>query len=562
MSSPSAPVRALATVALILAVISPPAAAEEVPVEQNPARVTVYAGPVFVTQDPDLPEAAAVAVDHHGRVVELYGEVPRDTEWPVVTLPGRLALPGLCDAHLHVSGIGRLREQVSLRGCRSPQEAAARVQAFAAAHPELPVIQGRGWDQSLFPGRRFPTAADLDGVCDRPVILRRVDGHAAWVNRAALRAAGISAATPDPAGGRLLRDAAGAPLGVLVDNALDLLDGVVPPPDDATRERWLLAGLNACADAGLTAVHDMGESPAVADVAQRLADAGRLPIRLFVYLEGSVPGAVAALDRYHDAPRFAVVGVKSYADGALGSRGAALLADYGDDPGNRGLLVTDPDTLRARMAAVHRRGFQNAVHAIGDRANRLVLDIVADIQHGDTSRRHRVEHAQVVAPDDFPRFRELGVIASMQPTHATSDMRWAEQRLGPQRVLGAYAWRTMRDLGVPLAFGSDAPVENWDPLPGIYAAVTRQDKSGWPPGGWYPAQRLTDAEAVAAFTTGAAYAVHREGELGRLSRGYLFDVTVLDRDPRGRPAQWLAARVTAVVVGGEVVRRIGPPGRR
>ncbi len=545
------PARAAALVVALIAVV---ARGGEVPLEESRVAVTIYTGPVIVTGDPDLPEAVAIAVDHTGRIVETYGEVPRDTPWPVRRLPGRLALPGLVDAHLHVSGIGRLREQVVLNGCRSAAEAAARVREFAAANPDLPVIRGRGWDQSLFPGQAFPTAADLADVADRPVVLRRVDGHAAWVNAAALAAAGITAATPDPEGGRIVRDAHGEPTGILVDNALDLLAPVLPAPTFADRKRWLLAGLAACADAGLTAVHDMGETPETADAAQELADQGRLPIRLFVYLEGSDPGTLAALGRYHDTDRFSVVGVKYYADGALGSRGAALLADYSDDPGNRGLLVTDPDTLAARIAAVHRRGFQVAVHAIGDRANRLVLDAIAAAQDGDTSRRHRVEHAQVVAPDDFPRFRQLGVVASMQPTHATSDMRWAERRLGSDRIPGAYAWRTLLDLGVPLAFGSDAPVEDHAPLPGIYAAVTRQDKSGWPPGGWFPQQRLTDGEAIAAFTSGAAYAVHREAELGRLRRGCLFDVTLLDRDPRGHAGQWLAARVVGVVVGGERVR--------
>ncbi|MBK6900420.1 MAG: amidohydrolase [bacterium] len=548
--------RFVAIVSVLLAAVAAGAAA--IP-EESDTMVRIYTGPVFWTGDPALPEAAAVAVSADGRILETYGVVPRDTPWEIVVLPGALALPGLHDAHLHVSGIGKRCEQAALEGAGSALEARDLVAAWAAANPDVAVVRGRGWDQSRWPGGAFPTWRDLEGAGSRPIVLRRVDGHASWVNRALLDLAGITAATPDPEGGRILRDAQGEPTGVLVDNAADLLTPVLPRSTTADQERWLLAGLAACADAGLTAVHDMGQTPETCDIAQRLADEGRLPIRLFVYLEGSETGSMAALGRYRAADRFAVRGMKYYTDGALGSRGALLLADYSDEPGRRGLAVTDAPDLADLVREVHRRGFQCAIHAIGDGGNRMALDAIAAAQAPDPSdtppRRHRVEHAQVVHPDDFARFAALGALASVQPTHCTSDLRWAEQRLGPDRVRGAYAWRTFLDHGVHLPLGSDAPVEDWNPLPGVYAAITRQEPDGDPAGGWHPEQILTLDEALRGFTAEAAYAVGRESDLGALRPGLLFDCTVLDRDPRGGdPVRWLAAKPSALFVGGERVR--------
>jgi hypothetical protein len=529
--------------------------ASEVSVETSHAIVRIYAGPTFLTADPEIPEAAAVAVDADGRIVELYGEVPRDTPWEVVTLPGALALPGLHDAHLHVSGIGKRSEQIALETAVDAAAAAELARVWSAAHPDAAVVRGRGWDQSRWPDGAFPHWRDLEALGARPVVLRRVDGHASWVNRFLLEAAGIDRTTPDPDGGRILRDAAGEPTGVLIDNAADLVRSVLPVPTPADRERWLLAGLEACADAGLVAVHDMGETPETCDIAQRLADEDRLPIRLFVYLEGSDAASMDALGRYHPTHRFAVQGMKYYTDGALGSRGALLLDDYSDEPGRRGLAVTAADSLARLVAEVHVRGFQTAIHAIGDGGNRMALDAIAFAQRGGTGRRHRIEHAQVVHPDDFSRFVALDALPSMQPTHCTSDLRWAERRLGPERIRGAYAWRTFLDLGLRLPFGSDAPVEHWNPLPGVYAAITRQDAAGSPSGGWYAEQLLSWQEAVRSFSADAAYAVGREADLGGLRVGAQCDVTVLDRDPRGQdPAVWLTLRPSALVVGGTRVR--------
>jgi len=529
--------RNTAIVLLVLFSAMSIAFAGDTPPEQTHTAVRIYAGPMFWTGDPDMPEAAAIAVDRDNRVLELYGEVPEDTPWEIIHLPGALALPGLHDAHLHVSGIGKLREQVLLNDAITVVDAAARTQAWADEHPDAQIIRGRGWDQSRWPGGDFPT-------------------HAAWLSRAMLDLAGITRDTVDPDGGRILRDTDGEPTGILVDNAIGLLDDVLPKPTLGERERWLLAGLNACADAGLVAVHDMGQSPITAAISQDLADKGLLPIRLFVYLSGDDERTLEVLGSHRATDLFRVMGVKYYADGALGSRGALLLDDYSDEPGHRGLAVTSGAELSDHVAEVHRRGFQTAIHAIGDAGNRMALDAIAFAQRGEVNpqRRHRVEHAQVVHPDDFARFVSLGALASMQPTHCTSDMRWAEDRVGAERVKGAYAWRTFRMLDVPLPFGSDAPVEDWNPLPGIYAAVTRQDADARPTGGWRPEQRLSWAEAVGAFTHDAAYAVGREADLGRLSVGYIFDCTVLADDPRGDIRTCLDTHAAAVFVGGRRIR--------
>lgn len=508
----------------------------------------IYTGPVFLTGDPGTPVAAAVGVDASGRITRLYAEVPDAAPGRLRKLPGRLALPGLHDAHLHLIGIGALAEQIDLGGSRSAAEARERVAAYAAAHPELPVLQGRGWDQNLFPGREFPGWRDLEGVDVRPICLRRVDGHAAWVNRAMLDLAGIDAGTPDPEGGRILRDSAGEATGLLVDNAVDLALDRLPEPTEADRERRLLSGMTACAADGLVAVHDMGLTAADVRILGRLDAENRLPVRVFGYLEGSEEGILDLMDYRSPGDRFEVAGVKFYADGALGSRGAALLADYSDEPGSRGLLIQPPEELAEMVGRVIAMGGAVAVHAIGDHGNRAVLEALE--KAGAGSARNRIEHSQIVAPEDFARFAAVGAIASMQPTHCTSDMGWAPDRLGADRLAGAYAWRTMLDLGVPLAFGSDAPVEPQDPLAGIHAAITRQDRDGRPEGGWLPGQRLTEAEAVAAFTSGAAYAVGREADLGALTPGRFFDATLLDGDPRGEAAEWLRARPAGTVVGG------------
>ncbi len=517
-------------------------------------KLTAYVGPRFLTGEAMVPEARAVLVDETGRVRALLKHAPPAGTYPTVKLPGALAVAGLHDAHLHVQGIGQARAQVNLLGAASPVEVRKRVAAWAAEHKDAAAVRGRGWDQSLFPGGAWPSARDLEGATDKPALLSRVDGHAALANKQLLALAGITKDTRDPPGGKIHKDDQGEPTGVLIDNAIDLADKVLPAPSDADLERFLLAGLEACADGGLTAVTDQGMSLAALRALVRLDDAGKLPTRVFVYLDGAEAGALDQLGARAPTARVRVLGVKLYADGAMGSRGAALLAPYSDDPKNSGLLLTEPKVLRERVRAVHMKGFAAAIHAIGDRGNRVVLDAF-DASPAPAGVRDRVEHAQLVDLGDIKRFARRGAIASMQPTHATSDMRWAEQRVGAARLAGAYAWRSMLAGGVALAFGSDAPVEDERPQLGIYAALARQDADGKPPAGFTPKERLTQTEALAAFAAGSAYAVGMEQHLGALTPGMFFDVSLFSDDAalaadQGDARAWLRTKPVGVVVGG------------
>jgi predicted amidohydrolase YtcJ len=487
-----------------------------------------------------------------------------------VSLSGRFVFPGWADAHLHLLGLGKSLEIAALRGSKSAADAAARMRRAAGGLPARAWVEGRGWDQNLWPGASFPDARDLDAVLpDRPAIARRVDGHALWVNGAALAAARIVAATPDPPGGRILRRADGSPSGVLVDNAMALVTASVPPSTEADRERWLLAGAAACARAGLTEIQDASayDADGIADLG-RLAARDALPIRVYATVS-SAPSVRAAFFakgvRIGGGRDFLTVrALKSYADGALGSRGAALLEDYADEPGARGLDVTPPDVLAETALDARRHGWQLWVHAIGDRGNRNALDAYAkaaaalpDAPPG--GERPRIEHAQVIAPSDFARFAPAGVIASIQPTHATSDMGWALARLGPDRLRGAYAWRTLVEAGVRLAGGSDAPVESERPLLGFYAAVTRQDLAGNPPGGWEPAQRLSRREALALFTSDAAWAAFEEKSRGRIAPGFEADLTVLAEDPMTIPERRIPdVPIVLTIVGGRIVSGSAP----
>lgn len=513
-------------------------------------KLTAYVGPRFVTGEEFMPEAKVVVADETGRIRLLMRNIPKDNPYPVVTLPGALAVAGLHDAHLHIEGIGQGKENLDLLGTSSTAELKQKVAAFAKAHPSLSVIRGRGWDQSRFKGQAFPTAADLEGATALPVMLSRVDGHAVLVNRALLEKAKITKDTPDPAGGRILRDKAGAPTGVLVDNAIDLVTPHLPAPTDGDRRRWLTAGLDAAADAGLVAVHDMGMELASAKVLLQMDQEGVLPVRVFVYLDGTKDESYEFLGTQKNSEKLYFMGVKLYADGALGSRGAALIDDYSDEPGKKGLMLTEPAVLEQRIQRVHQKGYQAAIHAIGDGANRIVIDLL--VKHHATDIRDRVEHAQVMHPDDLHKLYAARITASMQPTHATSDMRWAEDRLGKARLAGAYAWRTVLDDGTALAFGSDAPVEDVRPAWGLYAAITRQDHDGQPPGGWTPNQRLTIAEALRSFARDAAWAVNLERHAGAMTPGMFFDASLFDVDAVADkdPKAWLAAKPVGTVVSG------------
>lgn len=476
------------------------------------------------------------------------------------------ATPGLVDAHGHVFGLARARAEVTCAGAASAEACAARVAAAAAGVPAGRWIRGRGWDQNKWPGAAFPTAAVLArAVPDHPVVLVRVDGHAAWVNDAALAAAGIGAGTADPPGGKLVRDAAGRPTGVLVDAAMELVFAKLPAPTPAEWEEGLLAALAELASLGLTAVHDAGVPPAGLDAYRRLAAAGRLPIRVEAMIEGQVPlGALLPeLARWRGAPGSTPPGtsvgllhvgaVKLYADGALGSRGAALLADYADDPGNRGLLLTPPDELAAKVRAVAAAGLQPAIHAIGDRACREVLGLFDAGGAPLRALRPRVEHLQILEPADLPLLARSGAVASMQPTHATSDGAWVPARLGEgtSRLRGAYAWRSVSAAGAPLAFGSDFPIEEPDPRAGLYAAEARRLADGRP---FLPEEAVAREVALRAFTAGPAYAAFAEGRRGMIREGFDADLTLFAEDVLAAPVEALPGlTVTATVVAGRVV---------
>jgi predicted amidohydrolase YtcJ len=486
-------------------------------------------------------------------------------------LRGAFVFAGWTDAHLHLLELGQSLESADLRGAANADEAAARMAAAAERLPPGVWVEGFGWDQNRWPGAAFPDAHALDrAVSGRPAVARRVDGHAIWVNSAALSAAGITAATPDPEGGRIERRPDGSPSGVLVDRARALIRDVQPKASPADRERRLRLATAACAASGLTEVGDASayDADAVASIA-KLADAGALPIRVYATVSpqpDALPAFLAAGPRRGGGGDFLTVrAIKVYADGALGSRGAALLADYSDAPGQRGWFVTPPERMAEVALEARRRGWQLWIHAIGDRGNRAALDAIESAQRAVTKPepggdRPRIEHAQVVAPEDFARFGRLGVIASIQPTHATSDMPWAEARLGPIRVQGAYAWRRLLDGGARLAGGSDAPVESERPLLGFYAAVTRMDLSGRPAGGWQPSQKLTRPEALALFTSGAAYAAFEEGRRGRIAPGMEADLTVLGRDPMAVPeAEIPNIPIVLTVVGGRIAYERAAP---
>jgi predicted amidohydrolase YtcJ len=523
----------------------------------------VFTGGTVITLDDARPRASAVAV-RGGRIVavgsdaEVLGLASPQTRR--VDLAGATLVPGLADAHLHVEGIGTARESLDLVGAASLQEALDRV---ARRHRELPAgewLLGRGWDQNDWPEKRFPAAADLDRVAgDRPVYLVRVDGHAGWANGRALALAGLTAQTADPSGGRILRDEAGKPTGVLIDAAQRLVASSIPAPSREARKRRLAGGLRAAAEAGLTSVHDAGvDLDAVALYKELLAE-GALPVRVYAMLRGPRP----FLEHPGLKPEIGlgdgmltVRSIKVVADGALGSRGALLLEPYSDEPGSRGLLTVDPAEFDRLLGQALARGFQVNTHAIGDGANRFVLDAYARAfgAAGGGRHRFRVEHAQVVAPADVPRFQALGVVPSVQPTHCTSDMYWATDRVGPERARGAYLWRTFLDQGVPLPAGSDAPVEAVAVVPGLYAAVTRQDAKGWPEGGWHPSERVSALEALRMFSRDAAFASFQEDELGAVTVGRRADFTVLSLDPTAvAPRDVARAAVRLTVVGGRIV---------
>jgi predicted amidohydrolase YtcJ len=548
----------LAPLAMLLASCTP---AENGPPVKSAGGETavIYTAAVVHTLDPKHPKARAVRVED-GRITHVLDEAPpADLPGKRVDLGGAAILPGLVDAHLHLHGLGRAAREVDLRGTRSPEEVADRVHAAAEKAPPGAWIHGRGWDQNNWPQRDFAGHAVLDRAAPgRAVLLSRVDGHAVWASAAALAAAGIDASTKTPAGGEILRDATGAPTGVLIDNAMSLVERAVPPATPAEIRADLERGMELCRGVGLTAVHDMGTEPAVLRELRALESEGRVTLRVYAYLGGEWSAVEPLLREPPDHEGLVqVVGIKLFADGALGSRGAALFKPYSDRPDTSGLLVTPEEDLKRRAMTAHRAGYAVTIHAIGDRGNRIALDALAAANAlGGPPMSHRVEHAQVLAPEDIPRFAKERIVASMQPTHATSDMPWAEARVGPDRIQGAYAWRTMLNTGATLVFGSDAPVEGESPWLGIYAAVTRMDTALRPPGGWRPEERVTMEEALTAFSITPSRVVNAK-EIGSITAGHWADLTVVGADPftMNVPALMGLVAVRTIVAGREVYVR-------
>ena len=514
----------------------------------------------------DVVQFASLAFDDAGRIIAVGTAAEVNAKAPQakhVDMAGRTVLPGLIDAHGHVFGLGEMLTQLDLSATTSLPQALAAIGDYARANARAAWVRGRGWNQENWKLGRFPTAQELDGVvADRPVWLERVDGHAGWANGRALALAGITDQTPDPVGGKIVRDAAGHATGVLVDAAQAMIQKVLPQPTEQEARTMLDRALGTMASVGLTSAHDAGIGVAQDRLYRDYADHGKLTARIYAMIGGT--GADfdqlaqnGPLNTYgHDM--YALRAVKLYADGALGSRGAALLAPYTDDPHSHGLLFHSNGEIDAMIAKAMKKGYQVNVHAIGDAGNRQILDTFAKEIPANRAQalRHRIEHAQVVTLADIPRFKSIGIIPSMQPTHATSDKNMAEQRIGPERIKGAYAWRTFLAQGSRIACGSDFPVEAPNPFFGIHAAVTRQDANGNPIAGWYPEQEMSLKEAFRCFTLDAAYAGHQEKTLGSLEAGKYADFIVIDRDLfRISPYDIHQIRVLETWVGGQQVYR-------
>ena len=517
---------------------------------------------IRIDEDGNVDRFTGLWIDDDGRIKQVLDrrdKRPQGTTYSVDG-EGRVVIPGLIDAHLHVMGIGFGALTLDLSATTSLAEAQQAIAQFAAANPGRQWIIGRGWNQETWGLGRFPTAAELDAAeADRPVVLERVDGHATWVNSRALELAEVTARTKSPEGGRIERIAGSqAPSGVFVDAASELVYSRVPEPRPRERDLALQKAQDILLAMGITAAADMGTSLADWQTFRRAGDEGRLKLRIMSYAAGvdameaiAGPGPTPWL--YDD--RLRLNGVKLYLDGALGSRGAWLKRPYADDPGNTGLPLQNPAQLRNLMSRAAMDNFQLAIHAIGDAANAEVLAAVGELAEtygGD--RRWRIEHAQVVDPADIAQFGRYGIIASMQPVHQTSDRLMAEARLGPDRLDGAYAWNTIAQAGSRLAFGSDAPVESADPFAGWAVAFTRADAQGQPFGGWLPQERVSREAALAGFSADAAYAGFADGRFGRLVTGERADFLVLDRDPMLAGASELRqTRVLETWIGGERV---------
>jgi len=547
---------------------------------------TVYSNCRIYTMDADstIAEAMAIAGD---KIVGIGTREYIERKFraqSVIDLGGKTVLPGLIDAHCHLFGLGLARMTVDVFGTHSENEALEIIaQRVALAKPEQ-WIRGRGWDQNEWQTKLFPTKKSLDRIASHnPVYLVRVDGHACWVNTRALEIAGVNKSTPDPPGGKIVRDGSEEPAGVFIDAAMELIYKFVPQPSEQEMHDAIRLATQECASVGLTSVQEMGVDAHQLDVYKKMIDENKFPLRVYAAIDG--PGELwnnlkreGKLVGYGNN-KLTISAFKIYVDGALGSRGAALIEPYSDDPNNRGLTILSEEQLQKLVNESLDYGFQVCTHAIGDRANHIVLNVyeTALKKHHLRDARLRVEHAQVLSPEDIPRFKQLDVLPSMQPTHCTSDMYWAETRLGSKRIHGAYAWRSLLNTGVMIPAGSDFPVESPNPFFGIYAACTRQDKNGVPKNvddirkyfqssadeksdsavfvnGWYGSEKMTRQEAVRGFTSWAAYAAFEENLKGSLERGKLADFIVISKDIFCCPVIEIPTiQVESTVLGGKNV---------
>lgn len=510
-----------------------------------------YNGKIHTEAGLAVPDATWMTVTN-GKIAD-FGQNPPPSVKEKTDLAGQTLFPALTDSHAHLMDIGKGQSEANLRGAHTEEEAAERVRQFLKGFPTEKTVLGNDWDQSDWPGKQFPKRQTLDKVSStQAIILYRVDGHAVWVNSYALKKAGVGPETPDPAGGKIYRDSTGEPTGVLIDGAMGLVSELIPSPTLEERKQFLEKAVKHAHSLGITSAHDAGVSSSTLEAIESLLKEKKIQFRFYEMLSSGSSEIYLkqkpVIGKYDG--QLDIRTVKLFIDGAMGSRGALFELPYEDDPTTRGLQFYTPEELRTTIQKIHANGYQVAVHAVGSLGNRLVIDAMETLQN-PKSQRHRLEHAQVFELKDIARAANLGIVASMQPTHCTSDMKWVVDRIGKDRARYAYAWRSVLDHKMPLAFGSDAPVESLNPWPGLFAAVTRQSFNLKPEKGFFPEERVTLSDAFRAFTEGAQYAAFHEDDRGKLKKGYVADFILLEKNPYQISLQELhEMKVQATYLGG------------